>query len=273
MAAHAQVARTGDYALALATMDAGGAAVHSADYGNNGSAGTPGALATAAGEVIKAGLPGEIYNPTNLQLSASATVLDAGNQTQLTAREVMDDGTLLTLSPTLVTWSIQTGPISSISPQGVVTSGTVYQSSAAQISGLYAGFTAMLQLQVVNTAFAQWQLAYFGTEIGPAAATADADGSGQTNLFKYIAGLNPTNPASRFVMSTTPVGNQSGVVAISFSPVYGGRTYSVEYCTDICSGNWQTLTPASETVTGQTMTVVDINADLARKFYRVDITK
>ena len=43
-----------------------------------------------------------------------------------------------------------------------------------------------------------WRMQYFGDPTATSAATCatcDFDGTGQDNLFKYVAGLNPTNPA------------------------------------------------------------------------------
>lgn len=50
-----------------------------------------------------------------------------------------------------------------------------------------------------------WQVQYFGQPPNPLAApNADADGTGQNNLFKFIAGLNPLD-GSRFTLSILPV--------------------------------------------------------------------
>jgi hypothetical protein len=100
---------------------------------------------------------------------------------------------------------------------------------------------------------------------------ADPDGTGQTNLFKYIAGLNPIDPTCRFVVTAAPVSGQSGEVAITYSPVVAGRTYVVQYSTNLGSGNWQTLTDTTQSTSGNATTIVDPNAANA-KFYKVQIT-
>lgn len=56
-----------------------------------------------------------------------------------------------------------------------------------------------------------WRARYFGgngtTTNAQSCATCDADGTGQNNFFKYLAGLNPTNPASVFkITSAVPTG-------------------------------------------------------------------
>jgi hypothetical protein len=66
-----------------------------------------------------------------------------------------------------------------------------------------------------------WRQQYFGngSSTNPSScATCDADGTGQDNLFKYIAGLNPTNPSSVFGLNVTFVAStnfdvSSGLVA------------------------------------------------------------
>ncbi|HUI06102.1 MAG TPA: endonuclease/exonuclease/phosphatase family protein, partial [Verrucomicrobiae bacterium] len=58
-----------------------------------------------------------------------------------------------------------------------------------------------LTVQDVNnlSPFQLWQMRYFSSISAPAAQpTADADGTGQDNLFKFEAGLDPTNRASVF---------------------------------------------------------------------------
>ena len=56
-------------------------------------------------------------------------------------------------------------------------------------------------------------------------ATCDADGTGQNNLFKYLAGLNPTNSASMFrILSIAPNGSDLNVTW----QTAGGKTNSLQ---------------------------------------------
>ncbi len=48
------------------------------------------------------------------------------------------------------------------------------------------------------TAFQAWQVQYFGSTTNPAAANADPDGDGMSNLQEFLAGTDPTNGASAF---------------------------------------------------------------------------
>ena len=53
-----------------------------------------------------------------------------------------------------------------------------------------------------------WQFQYFGLNNPNAAPLLDPDGDGQNNLFEFTAGLVPTNPLSRFLVSIAPVPGQ-----------------------------------------------------------------
>jgi hypothetical protein len=125
---------------------------------------------------------------------------------------------------------------------------------------------------VINANFDAWQVQYFGANNPLAAAGVDADGTGQNNLFKYIAGLNPIDPASVFVVAIGSAPGQPGQMTIAFSPVVAGRTYIVQYCTNLASGEWQTLTETSQSTNGNSMDVVDPSPGSAQKFYRVQIS-
>ena len=116
-------------------------------------------------------------------------------------------------------WSVASGPLTGISASGLATAGIVYQDTAATAQGSYLGDTGTLALTVrnVNTddfgMYAAdgiddaWQVQYFGLNNPNAAPNVDFDHTGQTNLFKYIAGLNPLD-GSRFTLSIAPVAGQ-----------------------------------------------------------------
>jgi hypothetical protein len=124
------------------------------------------------------------------------------------------------------------------------------------------------------TPFQQWQVQYFGTTNNPSAAPdADADGTGQNNQFKYVAGLDPTNPASVFVLDIDGVSNDLTQVNLIFSPMVLGRTYLPQFSTDFVSGVWTQLTGYAGPVTnGSQVTITDLNATESNKFYRIDIS-
>lgn len=112
----------------------------------------------------------------------------------------------------------------------------------------------------------EWETFYGVTD-----PNADADGTGQNNLFKYIAGLNPRD-GSRFTLSILQVSGQPSQKQLVFQPLVSGRTYNVEYKTNLTSSSWQLLTGTTQSDSGATRTVTDTSA-AARKYYHVQITK
>ncbi len=127
----------------------------------------------------------------------------------------------------------------------------------------------------VMTPFQAWQLQYFGcTNCPQAQPGADADGTGQNNQFKYMAGLNPTNPSSIFVFTIAGVTNQATWKNLIFSPVVAGRIYSPQFSTNPVSGSWMPLVNfAKPSVTnGNQVTITDTNTVLSQEFYRINIS-
>jgi hypothetical protein len=116
-----------------------------------------------------------------------------------------------------------------------------------------------------------WEVQYFGhIGINP---NADADGTGQNNLFKYVTGLDPTNPASVFSFQIATITNQPSQDNLLFHPLAGGRTYTPQFNTDLVNGAWLTLTGYLGPVTnGNQVTITDTNATEPNKFYRLDIS-
>lgn len=79
-----------------------------------------------------------------------------------------------------------------------------------------------------------WRARYFdppgNTTNSRSCATCDASGTGQNNLFKFIAGLDPTNSASIFrILSTTPVTSN---ILVTWQ-AGGGRTNVVEAASNV----------------------------------------
>ena len=122
-----------------------------------------------------------------------------------------------------------------------------------------------------------WMLRYFGHTTGltndDSLANDDADGTGQNNLYKYVVGLDPTNPASVFLLQVTAVTNQPAQYNLTFSPWDGRRTYSPQFTTDLVEGVWLPLPGYTGPVTnGNQVTITDINAIGPQRFYRIDIS-
>lgn len=123
-----------------------------------------------------------------------------------------------------------------------------------------------------------WREQYFGgngtTTNSQSCATCDADGTGQNNLFKYVAGLDPTNPTSVFVLSLASVPNQPQAMNLTFYPLALGRTYNPQFSTDLVRGVWTPLTTHTGPVTnsGNRVTITDTNPIPPQEFYRIDIS-
>jgi hypothetical protein len=115
-----------------------------------------------------------------------------------------------------------------------------------------------------------WMIQYFGHPTGEASdlslAGDDADGTGLTNLQKYLAGLNPLNPASTFTAQVAP--NHTGAGYTVTFTANSQRSYTVQYENSLATGAWQKLQDISPAVGTRTITVTD-TAARASRFYRV----
>ena len=122
-----------------------------------------------------------------------------------------------------------------------------------------------------------WMLAYFNHPTGQgfdnSLASEDADGTGQNNLFKYVAGLNPIDPTAVFILNIAGVPNQPSQNNLLFAPLALGRTYAPQFSVDLAGGIWSQLTGFAGPVTNANqVTITDLNATQCNKFYRLHIT-
>jgi hypothetical protein len=138
----------------------------------------------------------------------------------------------------------------------------------------------------INTPFADsdgdgipdlWLQQYFGHPTGfgsdQSCATCDADGTGQNNLFKYVAGLDPTNATSVFALRITSVSTQPPQNNLTFSPITSGRMYTPQFTTDLVNGIWMPLTTSTAPLTsGSEVTITDTNPIPPQEFYRINIS-
>ncbi len=278
-----------NYSFTTDSTDQGGLHASSANYAIDGSAGGIAGLSSVAApsETLKSGYGGQLYDIISLSVTAPPfNSVNEGATGQLQAAPLADDGTTLApLNPASVTWSVLTGPIASISSGGLASAGAVYQNTSATIQASAAGLTGQSPIVVVNInnddfgSYAgdgiadAWQVQYFGLPPNPLAApNVDADGNGETNLFKYLAGLNPLDPASHFMLFDSTVSGQPSQKQIIFSPVIAGRTYTVQYKDVLTAALWTPLPSQSYLDDGGVRTVTDPNATGTR-FYRVQISK
>jgi hypothetical protein len=276
-----------DYSIATEITDGGGVRATSADYTHDGSVGGVVGVSTVAApaEITKHGYIGQLFEMTSLVVDASPASVEESATRQLAARELLNDGTYLGVSPSAVAWSVVNGPLAGISPAGLVTAGTVFQDTSATVQGAYDGFGGTLILTVINSlpdnngSYAgdglddAWQVQYFGPDNPEAAPLKDPDGDDQSNQFEFATGINPTDPVSRFRISTAPVAGQPGQMNVVFSPRWPDRTYTVLTSSTMESDGWSLLTGAIVSDNGNERTVTDPNASQSMKFYRVQVVK
>ncbi len=121
-----------------------------------------------------------------------------------------------------------------------------------------------------------WRMQYFGDPAATDAttcATCDFDGTGQNNLFKFVAGLDPTDPAQVFTLQIAPVAGQPTKENLSYAPLAVGRTYTLQSTTNMVGGAYSDLSGFTGPQTnGSQATVTDQNAAESNKFYRVHIS-
>jgi subtilisin-like proprotein convertase family protein len=160
----------------------------------------------------------------------------------------------VTASPGTVTCKVNGG----VAQDGVLNNNTV--SNTASVTLL--------------TPLEAWRLLHFGTfsNTGSAANDADPDGDGNKNLFEYVAGLLPNDPASRFNIRVEPVTDQPTHKKIIFSPIIGGRAYVLKSSTTLTDSSWADLASFTSEDVSDVRTVTDLQASPEKQFYRMEVT-
>jgi hypothetical protein len=224
---------------ALSTLDGGGQSTTSPNYTMSGSVCGISGISTAVSPpvTVRQGYIGQLYNVTSLVVTAIPAPVSEDSNSQLIATATLDDGTVLVVAGCNVSWGVASYPIASINADGLATCASVYTDTVSIVSGYYLGASNSLTLLVLDTnpdnfgIYASdgipdgWQVQYFGTNNPEGVASADADGTGQNNLFKYLAGLDPTNNAS--VLRVTSIVRQGNDVRVTWTSV-GGHSYVLQ---------------------------------------------
>ncbi len=155
---------------------------------------------------------------------------------------------------------------------GIIDDVRIYGSALppSQIAQLY-------YLDTVGDGIANWwRQQYFGNGSATDAtscATCDVFGTGQNNLFKFVAGLDPNDPTSVFSFQIANVVGQPSQENLMFSPIASGRTYTVQFGTNLVGGGFSDLVGGSGPQTnGNQVTVTDMNATQSNSFYRLHIS-
>ena len=285
-AAHADPRTSADYAMVAEISDVAGGRASSADYTLDASVGGVTGYSTAPAEVARHGYIGQLYDLIGYALLASDYSPPETGTTQIFPVRTADDGTYLLMSLAGFTFAALEGPIPAISPTGLVDTSVVYENTDAIVGATSPEFPGQLQLTLhVRDAIPDnyssyagdglgddWQVENFGLDNPLAAPGVDADGTGQTNLFKYTAGLDPLDPNSRFVLKIQP-GLFPNERRLIFTPRLPDRTYTIESRASLSTGQWTPLSGTTFTDAGTTRTVTDPNATTPARLYRVLISK
>ena len=276
--------------ITTSTIDGGGQHATSANYTMDGSVGGIGGISSASADTAKDGYIGQLTEVVSVSVTSQPNAVAVSGTAQLSGIATLDDSTVASLSGSDVIWSSpnEPSPIFSISGGGLLlAAGFVYDKAPALVNGYYLGATSNVGLTVfapdaVGDGIPNWwRAAYYppgngSTTNNPGScATCDYDGTGQNNLFKYVAGLNPTNPYSVFVLTVAPVAGQPTQKALTYNPILigSGQVYTVQFRTNLTgAAAYATLSTISTlTTNGNQVSLNDTQATQTDKFYRVDI--
>jgi hypothetical protein len=97
-----------------------------------------------------------------------------------------------------------------------------------------------------------WELANGLDPRNPADAALDFDGDGLTNLQEYLAGTDPRNSASALRIESISLSPDGTQVVLVFTAV-AERTYTVEACTGLGTGSWQSVANIDAAPTNRTI--------------------
>jgi hypothetical protein len=271
--------------VTTSTLDGGGKRATSANYAMDGSVGGIDGISSAFVDMAKNGYIGQLTEVTSLSVAGTPSLVNEGATSQLSGTATLDDNTTSVVAGNEIAWSPVAYPLASINGNGLATAATVYATTNGTFSGSYLSTPGSAQLLVLDSngdnygSYAgdslpdSWQVQYFGLNNPNAAPTADVDGTGQNNLFKYVAGLDPTNPASVFVLKIASLTGQPSQKNLIFNPLATGRTYTTQFTTNLVGTAYATLTGSSgPTTNGNQVTVTDLSAVETQKFYRVLIS-
>ena len=222
-------------------LDGGGHSTTSSLYSMSGSLNSLSGISTAASPSVtmRQGYIGQLYNVTSLTVTAVPLVVDEMGASQLSATANLDDDTVLVLNGSNVSW-MAGFPIASINAGGLATAASVYTFASGSVSGYYLGASDSVSLLVVNPNDGipiSWEIEYFGTNNPEGVASADADGTGQDNLLKYLAGLDPTNSAS--ILRITAVNKQGNDIDVTWT-CEGGHSYVLQSTKSAAIGGYTT---------------------------------
>ncbi|MCW1915520.1 hypothetical protein OJ996_18180 [Luteolibacter sp. GHJ8] len=262
-----------------ASAAAGGKA-QGGSYQNVGTAGETGGISQTGSYLSKGGFAGQIYRDVSIGISSPGTVLSEGTIHQFHAWLVCDDSSRLPLDASSVQWQATSGPVS-ISPGGVLSTFTVYSDQAAVVSARQGERQDTIQIIVRNASSDDygfyaadgiddlWQVQYFGENNPDAGPDRDPFGSGHSNYFKFIAGLDPLDPMSRFTIKTAYDAAQ-GRMRLDIGPCFESRNYQIMASEDLKI--WQPVSLQTLPAEANEKAFVDFQSTRRKRYYRVEIS-
>jgi len=142
---------------------------------------------------------------------------------------------------------------------GSVFAGTSATTTMSQARSIMGDFSAILAANQTPL----WWLAQYGLPTNNAGALASSATPGMANWQKYIAELNPTNPASVLQI----VGFSTN--GVTFTPAANDRIYAVTCTTNLLTPNWQ-VQGSFQSGTGGSM-FLPLTNQTPHAFYRVRV--
>jgi len=109
-----------------------------------------------------------------------------------------------------------------------------------------------------------WEMAYFGTLARD--GSGDFDGDGMTDLQEYIAGTDPTDPASYLKIDT--ISGAPSATTLQFTAV-SNKTYSLQFKDSLTAGVWTKFKDVPASTNTHEVTVLDPNSPANSRFYRL----
>jgi hypothetical protein len=267
-------------AVAAATLDSGGQRVTGGNVTIDGSLGGISGISTGTAATAKHGYIGQLTDVTNLTVTATPGSVNEGSSVQLAGLARLDDATALAVVASNIVWRPVVYPVSSLTTDGLATASIVYSNTTGVVTGAYLGIGGTGTFLVLDSnsdnwgLYAgdqipdSWQVAYFGTN-SPAGAAGSTNATGESNLYTFIADLNPTNPTSELII--VAVSNQVAGSTVRFTPSSTGRMYRLLYSTNLLAAGWTNL-PGAVAIPGAggTMSLSDTNTAVQR-FYKIGV--
>jgi hypothetical protein len=99
-------------------------------------------------------------------------------------------------------------------------------------------------------------------------AALDSDGDSVSNLLEYLAGTNPQNAGSVFKVASVAATGVGGAFVVTFD-AQAGRSYTVQYRTDLASGSWLKVADVPAGTAGPVQVTDSGSIGEPKRFYRI----